>query len=180
MAKPPGYDERKRFDEEVPKLTQKQRCALAAACAQRVMPILAAYLSDMKVFESAIDLAWRFATDEGFDEGAADLVLAECEQVVATLYEDEETGATLRAANAAIFALRSARIPEARQTTAGMSDATDATDWNQDPEGDLHIQEEANWQMRALDVALNTPIPRRDMFQSIDAEPAWLRSFRAR
>jgi hypothetical protein len=179
MEDPPGYHQRKRFKEEVPKLTPQQRCALAAACAQRVMPVLAAYLQDTLVFESAIDLAWRFATDEGFDDAEADRVLGECEKVVAALYEDEETGATLRAANAAIFALDGARKPEASPITASMSEASGAADWNQDQEGDRHIQEETDWQTRALDIALSTPIPTREMFKSIDVEPAWLRAFRA-
>jgi hypothetical protein len=180
MEDPPGYYERKRFDEEVPKLTQPQRCALAAACAQRVLPVLSAYLDDIALFEKAIDLTWRFASRASFDEAEADGVLAECERVIAALYDDEETGATLRAANAAIFALEGTRRPEASLTTACMSEASAAADWNQDKQGDQYIQEEASWQMRALDVALATAITQRDVFESIAIEPEWLRAFRKR
>jgi hypothetical protein len=144
------------------------------------MPILEDYLGDNSLFISAIDLTWKFATDDAFDESEADSILKKCEDLVAELYEADETGATLHAANAAIFALRSTRVPESTQTITAMSEAQGAADCDMGAEGDPQIQEEAAWQIGALEITLRNDEPTREMFRSIDIEPAWLRTFRLR
>jgi hypothetical protein len=47
-------------------------------------------------------------------------------------------------------------------------------------DGELHIQEEANWHVRALEITMRVPTPTRDMYAAINGEPAWLRAFRLR
>lgn len=180
MAKDPaGYREQKRIEAELPKLSPRQRCAFAAACAGRVLPVVRDYLTQDTSCESAVEMTWQFACGEAFDPVAAKNLLDELEEVVEELHDDDETGATLHAVNAAIFALESTVEPESEPAYIASCEAQDAADGDLD-EGELHLQEEANWQIRALDLTLKVPHPTRRMYSSIDVEPAWLRAFRLR
>lgn len=99
--------------------------------------------------------------------------------MVEELYDDDEKGATLHAVNAAVFALESTVKPESEPTFIASCEAQDAADGDM-VDGDLHIQEEANWHVRALALTATVPAPSRDMYSAIDGEPAWLRAFRLR
>jgi len=176
---PAGYHERKRIEAELPGLSQRQRCAFAAACAARVLPVLKDYLMQDSLCESAVEMTWSFACAEAYDEAAAEKLLKDLEGLVEELHDDDETGATLHAANAAIFALESTVRPESEPAFVASCEAMDAADGDMD-DGELHIQEEANWHAQALDISLKTSNPTRGMFASINAEPAWLRAFRLR
>jgi hypothetical protein len=176
---PAGYHEQKHIEEELPKLSQQQRCAFAAACANRVIPVVKDYLTQDSLCEAAVEMAWQFACGEPFDSAAAKKLLVDLEKVVEELYDDDEKGATLHAANAAVFALESTVKPESEPTYIASCEAQDAADGDMD-DGDIHIQEEANWQVRALALTTTAPVPNRDMYAAIDGEPAWLRAFRLR
>jgi hypothetical protein len=176
---PAGYNEQKRIEAELPKLSQQQRCAFAAACAGRVLPVVKDYLTQDTLCESAVEMTWQFACGGAFDPKAAQKLLDDLEGVVEELHDDDETGATLHAVNAAIFALESTVKPESEPAYIASCEAQDAADGDMD-DGELHIQEEANWQIRALDLTPRFPVPARDMYSSIDVEPAWLRAFRLR
>lgn len=56
-----GYHEQKHIEEELPKLSQRQRCAFAAACAERVIPVLKDYLTQDSLCEAAVEMTWQFA-----------------------------------------------------------------------------------------------------------------------
>jgi hypothetical protein len=104
---PAGYHEQKYIEEELPKLSQQQRCAFAAACAARVIPVVKDYLTQDSLCEAAVEMTWEFACGERFDPAAARKLLDDLEVVVEELYDDDEKGATLHAVNAAVFALES-------------------------------------------------------------------------
>ena len=177
---PSGYYQMKRIEELLPGLSQRQRSAFAAACAERVFPLLENDLADSSLCKSAIELAWRFAAGAPLDDKEAQDVAERCEGLVAELYEDDEKGATLSAVNAAIYALMSARKLEAKFAEAAAADAQGAaeTDTIDRAVRGQYCEEEAEWQMRALDLAIATPAPTRDMFAPLAGEPQWLRIYR--
>jgi hypothetical protein len=178
----PGYNQLKRIDEEVPRLNRMQRTSFAAACAARTEPILFNYFGQetKPLFARALELCWLHASGEELDSGEVSAILERCEALVAELYEDDETGSTLGALNAVIFALESTRQPESKMAAdaalqaqyAARGDAADQTD------SDARLLEEANWQMRALDLVSRAEQPKPAMFASIDAEPEWLRAYK--
>lgn len=176
---PAGYDEQKHIEEELPKLSQRQRCAFAAACAGRVIPVVKDYLTQDSLCEAAVEMTWKFACDEPFDPAEARQLLDDLEKVVEELYDDDEKGATLHAVNAAVFALESTLKPEAQATYIASCEAQDAADGDRD-DGEVHIQEEANWHVQALQVTKLVPSPTREMYDAIQREPAWLAAFRLR
>jgi hypothetical protein len=177
MAKlPAGYHERERIETELPSLSQRQRSAFAAACAARVLPVLKDYLTRDLLCECAIETTWRFACAESYDKAAAEKLREDLDGVIEELQDDGETGATLHAAKAAIFALESTLWPESEPAFLASCEAMDAADGDMD-DGDTHVQEEANWHAMALDVTLKTSKPARDMFASLNREPDWLRAF---
>lgn len=177
---PSGYYQRERIREALPGLSARQRAAFAAACAERVFPLLENDLADSSLCKSAIDLAWRFAAGAPLDDNEAQDVAERCEGLVAELYGDDETGATLSAVNAAIYALMSARRLESKFAEAAAADAQGAaeTDTIDRAVRGRYCEEEAEWQMLALDLTIATPVPTRDMFASLAAEPQWLRIYR--
>lgn len=177
---PSGYHQRNRVSEVLPQLSQRQRTAFAAGCAERVMPVLENYLGDNSLCETAIDLAWRFAAGATLDDKEAQGVADRCEELVAELYDDDERGATLSAANAAIFALESARKPESKFAEAAAADAQGAAETDNVDRAlrDQYLEEEADWQMKALNLTIAMPAPSRDMFAPIDGEPQWLSTYR--
>ena len=175
---PPGYHERKRIAEELPRLSRRRRAAFAAGCAERVLPIVQNYFGQSEVGDRALRLTWRYALGETVDGADVDAVIKEGEDRVGDLYEAEETGATLRALNAVIFALESTRKLECGVAQRAASEAQGAAGSDTGKSGDLYIQEEADWQMAALEMTIATEAPTRDMFKRIAVEPNWLRLYR--
>jgi hypothetical protein len=174
VKEPPGYHERKRIHEHLPKLSPRQRSAFAAACAEHVLPVLEKYQGPGSPCVRAIDVAWQFAGGLQPDAMELERIAADCEGLVAELYEADETGATLRAANAAIFALESVRKPESSIAEDAASEAQGAADSDAGAAGDAYIQEEADWQIRALDLVSSAATLTRDLLRDIAGTPRWL------
>ena len=83
-------------------------------------------------------------------------------------------------ASAVIFALRSTYEPQAKIPTDGALQAHEAArgDTSNDAESDAHLVEEADWQMKALDLISKTPPPySKTWFKEIDVEPKWLADY---
>jgi hypothetical protein len=181
IKSPPGYLQLKRLDAELPLLSRPARTALAAACATRTLPILFNYFGDTELCERALELCWRFAADEPLDAPHNERVSAECEELVNELYDDDERGCNLWALNAVIFALDSTFKPEPRVAADAVLQARDAStgDAIDDADSDARVIEEADWQMKALDLisTLRPPFT-RTWFKEIDTEPNWLRAYR--
>jgi hypothetical protein len=175
---PSGYDERKRLQRELPNLPKSVRTAVAAAFAERVLPILEDYFDDAAVFREAVDLTWAFALQGNGDEERLQEVVDEIEELSEQLYDHEEIGAKLYALNAVTHALQSAVSPESKLAEDAAADAQGAADLDAGDVGDEYSQEEADWQMLALDIANKTPIPTRDMFNSLPSDSRWLRALR--
>ena len=180
MRKPPGYAEQKRIRDELPALSPRMRTALAAACAERTLPVLERYFKDLKVFRDALETAWSFALRGQADAAQVEKLSDDIERRTEKLYEDEEIGATLYALNAVSFALKSAITPESTPAAKAISDAGGAADLDAGDVGEEYVQEEAEWQVQALDVAKKASHPRRDMFAALPADSRWLRALRAR
>jgi hypothetical protein len=180
QAKPPGYDELKRIKQELPGLSPQMRTALAAACAERTLPVLERYFKDTQVFRDALDAAWAFAERGQADKGQVQKLVDDIEKRAEELYEDDEIGATLYALNAVTYALQSAVTPESTPAAKAISDAGGAADLDAGQVGESYVQEEAEWQAQALDIAKKAPAPRRDMFAALPADSRWLRALRAR
>lgn len=176
-----GYLQLKRLDEEIPRLSRQARTALAAACATRTVPILFNHFGTTEPFEMALDLCWRFAAGEHLDAALSGAAFAKCNAKADLLYEADERGCTLCALNAVIYTLRSTYEPEARipADAALQAQAAARGDASDDRESDAHLVEEANWQMKALDLIGETAPPyTRTWFKEIDAEPQWLAAYR--
>lgn len=172
-----GRDQFKRLKEEIPGLSRQARTALAAACATRTSPILFNHFGKKEPFETALDLCWRFAAGQPLEATLTKAAFDECKAKVDLLYEDDERGCTLCALNAVMYALRSTYEPQAENAFDAALQARDAArgDASDSRESDAHLVEEANWQMKALDLINKTPPPyAKTWFQEIDIEPKWL------
>jgi hypothetical protein len=180
QAKPPGYDELKRIKEELPGLSPRMRTALASGCAERTLPVLERYFKDVKVFRDALDEAWAFAVQGQIDKSQIQKLVDDIERRSEQLYDDDEIGATLYALNAVTYALQSTITPESKVAEKAISDAGGAADLDAGPAGEAYVQEEAEWQSQALDVAKTAAVPRRDMFSALPADARWMRALKAR
>jgi hypothetical protein len=145
-----------------------------------VFPLLENDLADSSLCKGAIELAWRFAAGAPLGDKEAQDVADRCEELVAELYDDDERGATMSAVNAAVFALDAARKSESKFAEAAAAEALDAaeTDTIDRAVRGQYCEEEAEWQIRALDLTIATPAPTRDMFAPLAGEPEWLRIYR--
>ena len=173
------YQEIDRIDEELPRLSRRQRTAFATACAERVLPVFERYRPDDDYCRRALTMAWRFVENEALDAEEVDELSDEGEELVDQLHAQDETGATLRAANAAIFALGSVRQKESTLAAEAATEASSAAFHDDIDHADDYAQEEAEWQMRALDLAITVAAPTRSTFVALIAdEPEWLRALR--
>jgi hypothetical protein len=183
MDKPAGFAERQHMRALLPTLSPAQRAAFAAACAERVLPLINDYygqsvlLSEAQRCAEGVDLAWRFATGDGPSDSEVQQVVAACEALIDDLYENDETGFPMYAVKSALGA--------ALSVTDSADGPMDAVYYAQDASvtydvdhADDHVREEAAWQMKALDVVRATPTPARDMFKHLASPPQWLDVFR--
>ncbi|MFZ5895119.1 MAG: hypothetical protein ACOY0T_28930 [Myxococcota bacterium] len=169
-----GRQQFKRLKEEIPRLSRQARPPLAAACVSRIMPILSNHFGNTELFERALNLCWCFAAGEPVDVAVNKEVFAECDAKVDLLNADDQRGCTLAAVNTVIYALRSTYEPEAENSFDPTLQAQDAArgDASDDKESDAHLVEEADWQMKALDLISKTPPPyAKTWFREIDIEP---------
>lgn len=174
----PGLAQHKQIAERLPQLSPHIRTALAVRCAQRVLPVLEDYYGEQKpTCRTAIELAWRFALGEVIPRTELETAVSECEAMAEELYEDDEDGATLYALNAISFALQTTLTPEVKPADDAISNASDAAHTGDTKRGKQHIDEEANWQLLALDVALKASGVTRDMFEHLPSPPHWLTDF---
>jgi len=133
------------------------------------------------LFRRAIDLAWRYATGENVDKSQVQETVDALEKLVDKLYDnDDGASATLYALNAVSFTLQSTVKLESKMAEDAMCDAGDAAQSEDVERGDEHIQEENDWQMLALDVALTAAKPTREMFKHLPSNPKWLQLYRAK
>jgi hypothetical protein len=176
---PSGYSERKRLEKELPGLTVPVRTALVAACAERVLPILEDYFEDAALFREAVALTWSFALGKS-DEGAWERVVAAIEERAEVVYDDDEIGCRLYALNAVSYGLQSAVAADSDLAVRALSEAQGAADLDAGDLGDVYSQDEAEWQLAALDVALAAKAPTREMFAALPGEARWLLALRDR
>jgi hypothetical protein len=173
-----GYQQLKRLEEEVPRLSRQARTALAAACATRTLPILSNCFADStQQFRQALELCWQAAGGAPVDVDLNKKILKECNLLLDQLYEDDDTGAPVCALNAVMYALRSTYEPQAKNASDAALQAHAAArgDASDDEDSDAHLVEEANWQMKALDLISKMPPPyAKTWFREIDIEPKWL------
>jgi hypothetical protein len=177
-ARPPGYEARQRIRQQLPLLPARARAALLANCAERVLPVLQNYWGRLAPFDKAIELTWAFALDHPVQDEDIASAVAACDKSTQELYDDDETGATLRAANAVYWAVKSIQDPQPLAWEQSMSEAQGAADIDDPKRGDTFIAEEAEWQIKALDIVASAKVPFREMFDSIKSEPEWLRVYR--
>jgi hypothetical protein len=158
------------------------RTALAVGSAERVLPVVEDYFRGKRdILRAAVNMAWSYALGESLEEPEMREIVAKCEGMVDKLYENDEDGsATLYGLNAISFALQSALTPESKMAEQAISFAAGAAQSGDSERGDEHIQEESEWQARALEIALKAPKPRKDMFDELPKNPQWLQRFLAR
>ena len=156
------------------------RTALAAACAERVLPVLEDYYGERRnECRTALDLAWRVALGEAIPNAELHAAFDVCERMAEELYDDDEDGATLYALNAISFALQTTLVPEVKPADECLSNASDAAHTGDTKRGKDHINEEADWQLLALDVAMRATDIKREMFKHLPSPPRWLTDFYA-
>lgn len=174
----PGLAQHRQIEEKLPALSRELRTALAAACAERVLPVLEDYYGERRdECRNALELAWRFALGEAPPETELRSAVEACEAMAEELYEDDEDGATLYALNAISYALQTTLQPETKPADESLSNASDAAHTGDTKRGKDHINEEADWQLLALDVALEAKAVSRDMFKHLPSPPQWLTDF---
>jgi hypothetical protein len=171
----------KRFKEKVLQLTPSGCTALAAACLKRVLPILQNYRGTDTPFVKYLDWLWN--DSKGEESEARDFVngMAECKKIIEKLYEKDEIGATLNAANGFYFAVESLRTAEKLEKLEKLFDsimeAREAAGADAD-EYESNVAEEALWQQKALGIVATASEINRELFDSIAIEPAWLQRYR--
>lgn len=172
----PGYHERQRMQALLPTLTAQQRAAFAAICAERILPLILHFFNGPKRCGDAINLAWRFATGNAPSKSDVAEVLEACESLINELYESDDAGYPMYAVKSALSAAASVsgRPNAAEDAAFNAQDASIGTDVDSEDE---HVQEEVDWQMKALETVLSTPTPTRDMFKHLPSNPRWLQMF---
>jgi hypothetical protein len=173
----PGIREHQLIGEEVPGLPRRSRVAFAAGCVERVLPIVAFYDNDPNGGRNAVELGWRFALGEDVPEPEIEAELKKCEQWLEALDDDDNDGFMFHAVHAVKCLLRSLREPEAAIAQLAASEARYSTNLDDPVLGGGFIQEEAEWQVRALDVARTVTPPTRDMFAQLPKNSRWEAEF---
>lgn len=162
----------------LPHLPHRRRVAFAVACAERVLPLVQNYWGNTGPFGDAVELAWKFAEDGRIDANTAVDVAVACEAAIGELYDDDETGATMRAASSVANALDASREDNFEKAIDAAFEAQSAAEIDDRSRAKEFGTEEAEWQERALEIAASIPIPSREMFVAIAAEPQWLQAYR--
>ena len=168
-----GLNELNRLEETLPQMSRRQRSAFSAVCAERVILLVENYFGHATDCLKAIDLTWRFALGENISTSEVERVAQDCDSLVEKLYKDDETGSILGAVNVACYALETTRDPEPEPALRAAVNARSAARIDDRKHGDEYLQEEAEWQILALEVALNTLQPTRDMFRRLPSNPNW-------
>lgn len=169
-----------RIRRELPALSPQVRTAFAAAAAERTLPIVKKQFGDTETCDKALEVAWRFVEGESIDEDEVKALVDEIDAMVDELYEADEVGHRLYALNAISHAMESTITPESEMAEDAAIDAQSAADIGAGKIGETYIEEEANWQMRALDIALEAKQPSRNLFRSLPTESTWLKALRSR
>lgn len=178
MSKVPGSKQQHQIKAALPKLSPQMRTALCVACAERVRPVLEDFFGKpRKECRAAIDLAWRFALGETLQKAAVQKVINQCDALAEKLYDRDQDGATLYALNAISYTLRTTLNGDLEAADNAISNASDAASTDDPRKGDVHIEEEATWQLQALKVAIKARTVTRNMFESLPAPPNWLTNF---
>jgi hypothetical protein len=173
-AKPPGFGARKRLRQELPDLAERVRAALVAACAERMLPILDGHFAE-PAFADAVAAIWAYALGGPVERDRHRRLVDAMERRVEQLYEAGEDGSMLYAVNAVNFGLQSI-LTTSELARRSLVDAQGAADLDAGDIGERYIQEEADWQMAALDIALRTAVPTRDMFAELPTDSQWRRT----
>ena len=172
------------INEKIPELSARSRTAFAIGCAERALPVLDWYFGPKQRpnFDKAIELCWSHALGNSVSKAELKKAEKHWDATADWLYDKDEDGSPyLFGVMAILFALESISEPEAKVAQRSVGYSRGVAAGEDKPElHDTHIQEEAVWQVLALDVALATAEPSRDMFQKLPTDPTWLRSFRAR
>lgn len=176
----PGTEQHRRISAALPELSRRMRTAFAAGCAERVMPLLEYHYGDPKECREALEGAWTFASGGEISGAELQQRWEACDALVDELYEADERGYVMRAVYAVCCALESAMAVGSEVAERAIEEAADAAAAGDVDDGDAGIQEEAEWQELALDVAMTAQQPSRDMFRHLPSTPAWLRRFRQR
>jgi len=180
MVKPiPGEEQRRIIEEALPRLSRTQRAAFAAGCVERVLPIVEHHFGDARQCRAALELVWRFALGEAVDDSEIAASASECDALVDELREDGETGGAIRAIKATWYALESMRKAEAKPARDAAWEAQTAADFEESKEGDEFIQEEAEWQVRALRICEQEK-PSRTMFDALPRDSRWMSALKSR
>jgi hypothetical protein len=143
-----------------------------------VVPIVENYWGKPGVFGKAIELAWDFALGKTRADDDVAAVAAGCEAAIGELYEDDETGSTMRAASSIANALEASREDDSEKALDAALEAQSAAEIDDREHAQDFGMEEAEWQGRALEIASSVGAPSRESFASISGEPQWLKTYR--
>lgn len=166
------------LEEELTPLPHRTRVALAAACAQRALPIYKLTVPGDVIFRGpsvAISVAWSFAESEEVKQERLEYARGEINRA----FPEPELGggANHFACASAAYALDAIEDKTARSVRLALGRVRDAIRQIDDEDG---VEEEKEWQNRALQVCKewdDKPI-RRDMFDvSGSDKPKWLLRF---
>jgi hypothetical protein len=175
---PPGYAEQMRLEETLPKMSPRARAAFVAGTVERILPVLAAHFDKPDAGVDALELVWRSALGDAVPEGEIADARAALETMTDALHDSDDVGAPLRAALALDGALASLQDPDAQLAADAATEAQYAAHLDDAEQGDAFVQEEADWQMRALELARIAARPKRDMFAALPADARWRQELR--
>jgi len=172
------------INQKIRELSPRSRTAFAIGCAERALPVTDWYFGAKQRphFDEAIELCWSYALGNPVPKMAAKKAEKHWDATADRLYDKGEEGSPyLFGVLALLFALQSIGRSDAKVAQKSVSYSRGVPAGEDEPElHDTHIQEEAAWQVLALDVALATPEPTRDMFRGLPTDAKWLQSFRER
>jgi hypothetical protein len=174
----PGFEERERLRAQLPKLSRRHRTAFAAAVAERVLPLATHFFGKRTACDEAVELAWNYASGATLPKGEARKAADKCERLIDRLYAQDDTDYPMYVAKAAAGAVQSINGTTSDGAEEAAFCAQDAVGGANAKQADAAVQEEAEWQVLALAIALVAPKPARDMFASLPPTPRWLEKFR--
>lgn len=173
----PGYEARKSISESLPHLTPRARSALAAACAERVLPLATHYKKDDTSCRAAVELTWKYALGAHVSEDEVTAAQDACDELM-DFYYDEDVGRwAIYAIHAARSAVQTVDAPESDPAQHALESAHGAVfACFKDAAAEL---EEIQWQLAALGVALASPQPTREAFAKLPRTAKWLDEYLA-
>ncbi len=179
----PGELQWDRITAELPRFSRRQRAAFAAGCADRVLPVAIAHVGKPRPCRDAVDLTWRFAEGEAVSKKEVAALTKECQDIIDQMGDEEDDGGGASPAQEAImctaYALDTVTSRDC-EAAEGAADCATSTAQMDDKDCDAHIEEEATWQVLALDVVRSAKVLERGMFDHLPANPRWLKVFRKR